>query len=164
MKQLHPKAKWLIFINQFLFVLFVLAVASVGFSPIFSLLIENPDTYFQLALATVPFVALFVLFWSNLSYKFYRYELTENSFNKELGVIWKKYVSIPYDRIQNVDIYRGVWARLLNLSDLHIQTAGASNMQGQKSEGRLPGLLKEDAEKLRDELLRLAQKFKNQGL
>ena len=69
--------------------------------------------------------------WAKLSYRFYKYELTENGFRKELGVVYKKYVTIPYDRIQNVDIYRGIVARLLGLSDLNVQTAGASMQMSQ---------------------------------
>ncbi len=87
-------------------------------------------------------------------------------FRKELGVIWKRYVTIPYDRIQNVDIYRGVIARLLGLSDLNIQTAGATFGSGRSafSEGRLLGLSRDIAEKLRDELILRARHSKNQGL
>ena len=88
----------------------------------------------------------------------------EDVFKKESGVIWKKYVSIPYERIQNVDIYRGVFARILGLSDLHIQTAGASvvsygrgGLAGVGAEGRLPGIGKDVAEKLRDGLIKRAK-------
>lgn len=108
-------------------------------------------------------------FWAHLSYRFYRYELTENGFKKESGVIWKKYVTIPYDRIQNVDIHRGVIARILGLSDLQVQTAGFSahpsrfGSYGMGAEGRLPGLSKNVAEQLRDELVKRAR-TKNQGI
>lgn len=112
-------------------------------------------------IAILLIILLFV--WAKLSYRFYKYELTDDGFRKELGVIYKKYVTIPYDRIQNVDIYRGILARLLGLSDLNIQTAGSS-AQVSKGEGILPGLLHEDAEKLRDELIRRAKQSKNQGL
>lgn len=101
--------------------------------------------------------------WAKLTYHFYRYELTDSGFRKELGVIWKVYVTIPYDRIQNVDIYRGILARLLGLSDLQIQTAGISGMVA--SEGRLPGLSREVAEQLRDEIIQRARQLRgNQGL
>ncbi len=95
-----------------------------------------------------------------LTYYFYRYELREEGFRKEHGVIWKKYVTIPYERIQNVDIYRGVFARIFGLSDLNIQTAGMSttvSSYGGSAEGRLPGLSKEVAEQVRDELIRRAK-------
>lgn len=104
--------------------------------------------------------------WARLTYKFYRYELTDLGFKKEHGVIWKKYVTIPYDRIQNVDIYRGLFARILGLSDLHIQTAGMSvavgSYGGVATEGRLLGLSKDVAEKLRDELILRARPNRNQ--
>lgn len=116
------------------------------------------------------FLVVLAFIWSHLSYRFYKYELTEDGFRKELGVIWKKYVTIPYDRIQNVDIYRGLLARILGLSDLQIQTAGMSvtvgryGIAGAGSEGRLPGLSREEAEKIRDELIKRAKGLRNQGL
>ena len=79
-------------------------------------------------------------------------------------------MTIPYDRIQNVDIYRGILARLLGLSDLNIQTAGMSaiinryGVSGGGAEGRLPALSREVAEQLRDELIQRARQSKNQGL
>lgn len=100
--------------------------------------------------------------WAYLSYKFYKYELAKDGFKKELGVIYKKYVTIPYDRIQNVDIYRGILARLLGISDIQIQTAGMSGIA--LSEGRLPGLSKRDAEELRDQLIHRVSNSKDQGL
>jgi len=113
----------------------------------------------------VVFLAISFI-WAKLSYYFYRYELTDDSVRKELGIISKKYVSIPYDRIQNVDIHRSLFSRLLGLSDLQIQTAGA-HMSGDRSgasEGRLPGLSKDVAEALRNELIKRAQRQKGQGL
>jgi len=79
----------------------------------------------------------------------------------EKGIIWKRNVSIPYERIQNVDILRGIFARMFGLSDLQIQTAGQSATTGfsllSSSEGRLPGLDIQTAEKLRDELIKRAK-------
>lgn len=118
----------------------------------------------------VLFFIILAFAWAKLSYHFYRYELTDLGFRKESGVIWKKYVTIPYARIQNVDINRGVLARILGLSDLHIQTAGSSasisryGASGLSSEGRLPGVSKADAELLRDELVVRATKSAGQGV
>jgi len=104
------------------------------------------------------FDILFSYIWAQLSWKYYKYEVAANGFKKESGVIGKRYVTIPYDRIQNVDIYRSLLARMLGLSDLHIQTAGMSYVGkgGVTSEGRLPGVSFEVAEKLRDELINRA--------
>lgn len=168
MKQLHPRAVWLFFISYIWRWIFVAVFAGLL---LISTIAENAKpsgllSYLWWLLVVIPVFLVLVYIWARLSYRFYRYELTENGFRKELGVIWKKYVTIPYDRIQNVDIYRGVIARILGLSDLHIQTAGMSNVgkHGMRTEGRLPGLSKEEAERLRDELIQRARQYKNQGL
>ena len=98
--------------------------------------------------------------WAFLSYRNYGYEVSEDAFHSEQGVIRKKYISIPYERIQNIDIHRGILGRLLGLSDLDIQTAGGSR-GGFSREGRLPGLDKDVAIKLRDQLIKLAKSAKS---
>jgi len=124
--------------------------------------ISNGFWFILIAVIVISFV------WAKLTYHFYRYELTENGFRKEYGVIYKKYVTIPYGRIQNIDIYRGILSRILGLSDLNIQTAGSSAVVGKYgalgigAEGRLPALSKDEAEKVRDELISRTQN-KNQG-
>lgn len=175
MKKLDPKAVWLFFISFILRVFFPLIfLIFYGLIILFSKtsVIKNGPS-FSLSnwlLICLPFIIFFILcfVWAKLTYRFYRYELADIGFRKESGVIYKRYVTIPYDRIQNVDIYRGVLDRLLGLSDLHIQTAGMSTSisryGGQAAEGRLPGLSRETAEQLRDELIRRVSRSKNQGL
>ena len=159
MQQLDPKAVWLFFFRS-LFVFLVLGIW-IGFS----VMIKFGG--FVIFLLTLLVFSIFSFIWAKLSYHFYRYELTDIGFRKELGVIFKKYVTIPYDRIQNVDIYRGVLSRILGLSDLNIQTAGMSAPMGRfggAAEGQLPGISRETAEELRDELIQRARQSKNQGL
>lgn len=161
MKHLHPRAVTLFFVQNILKVLFIL-----GFTLAFILGAINLS-YFEDAMGMFYVILIFLTLiisyvWARLMHHFYLYELSDTGFRKESGVIWKRYVSIPYDRIQNVDIYRGVWARILGLSDLHIQTAGtagfSSGLGGKKApEGQLPGLSMEDAETLRDELMKRTQ-------
>ena len=163
-RQLDPKAVWLFFFHlAFVFLLFAIWI---GF------IVALPDTTKEaLGIGLVILLGALVIafIWAKLTYRFYRYELTEEGFRKELGVIFKKYVTIPYDRIQNIDIYRGILARILGLSDLNIQTAGMSATVGRfgggaGSEGRLPGLSRENAEQLRSELIHRARQTRNQGL
>lgn len=186
MKQLDPRAVWLFFFNYLIGILFLMIPFIFLFGFVFRkairTLLEKPEL--QQALGFTPltlflvefwwliFVLLIILafIWSYLSYHFYRYALAEDGFRKELGVIWKKYVTIPYERIQNVDIYRGPLARILGLSNLQIQTAGLSatvgryGVSGAGAEGRLPGISREEAERIRDELIKRARGLKNQGL
>jgi len=175
MKQLDPKAVWLFFISfvlRWLILLMILVVY--GSVAIISRLRDNADSvsfgFLNWLWVIIPAFLIICFIWAKLTYRFYRYELIETGFRKESGVIYKKYVTIPYDRIQNVDIYRGILARLLGLSDLNIQTAGASAMVSRRgsmgigAEGRLPALSREIAEQVRDELIQRTRQSKNQGL
>lgn len=173
MKQLDPKSIWLFFISFIIrfVVLFIIFFVSAGL-PLMAFIAESSGettialTFLSyLAFGLVGFPVMGWIF-AKLTYKYYKYELREDGFRKEHGIIWKKYVTIPYDRIQNVDIYRGVIARIFGLSDLQIQTAGgiSTSSYGAFSEGRLPGLSAADAEKLRDEVIKRARHHRGQGL
>lgn len=175
MKQLDPKSEWIFFFQYTIIIFAILSgIASTIFLIISQLTLETASDVLSIILIilTVETVTLFVstiigLVMAHYAYKFYKYELREDGFRKEHGVIWKKYVTIPYERIQNVDIYRGILTRLLGLSDLQIQTAGMSSVAGSygaASEGRLMGVTKDEAERLRDELIRRAHGSKNQGI
>lgn len=172
MQKLHPKSIWLFFLQSLPgWIVFFLVFFGWFLLPL--LTIREPLEFKSTELLTLNVLLIMVVvplalsyIFARLSYRFYFYELSELGFKKEYGIIWKKYVTIPYDRIQNVDIFRGVFARLLGLSDLHIQTAGASGAV--LTEGRLPGLSREVAEQLRDELIIRARHARsgipNQGL
>lgn len=178
MQQLDKKAVWLFFLGSFskLYILVLMVhlwVLVVSIEDSFTSVGENISGWGVLGFLPSLFIilSLFILVlafvWSKLTYHYYRYELGDIVFKKEHGVIYKKYVSIPYDRIQNVDIHRGILARLLGLSDLQIQTAGGISVSsyGAFSEGRLVGLSKEEAERLRDEVIRRAKTSRSgQGL
>lgn len=163
MKKLHPNAKALFYLSGvmlfvFLNLLFVtpgliaLAVdSSMGFGVIFG----------EFSIALIISLILPIPF-AHLSYENFKYEVQKDRVYIEKGTIWKSYISIPFDRVQNVDIYRGPLARMLELSDLHIQTAGASARQT-LTEGRIPGISVEEANQLRNQILsRISDK--KQGL
>ena len=170
MEKLHPNSIWLFFFSFLFRGLFFFIFFSFWVIPFLGAFIgvfqgESGSVGGSLLLLSTGWVMFFILYliisfvWAKLTYRYWLYELAEDSFKKESGVIWKKYVSVPYERIQNIDINRGLFARILGLSDLQIQTAGSSAMyakflMGVSAEGRLPGLDKEVAEKLRDELIR----------
>lgn len=173
MQNLHPRAIWLFFIPAllpapgFIIAFFVLGLTVTseveGGLPLF---LSGGSLIALSILVTALYIAgAFV--WAKLTYHFYRYELRDDGFRKEHGIIWKRYVTIPYDRIQNVDIFRGLIARILGLSDIQVQTAGAitAGSYGAFAEGRLPGIGKVEAEKIRDELVRRARESRgSQGL
>ena len=67
------------------------------------------------------------------------------------GLLFQRFVSIPYGRMQLVDINRGPLARALGLSELKFVTAAAATGVV------IPGLAEADAESLRDRLVALAE-------
>ena len=151
MKKLHPNAKVLFYLTGVIAWVFILGLILIPIS--IPLAIEG-----EIGLRVIFFLFLFGLIiafvtplpFAHLSYENYKYELQADRVSIEKGVIWKKYVSIPYERVQNVDIHRGPLARMLELSDLQIQTAGATHLL---MEGRIPGVTVEEANKLKDQIL-----------
>ncbi len=66
------------------------------------------------------------------------------------GVVIQRATSIPYERIQQIDVERGPLERLMGLSQLVIRTAAAT------TDANLYGLSPAVADQLRDRLLDLA--------
>ncbi len=156
MEKLSPKVVWIFFV-RFLFAgLFIFAVLFWMLIPIILAGGILSGKVFLFPAAVFVFYVLFCYGWAKLTYRFWLYDITEDTFKMEHGVIWKRYVSIPYERVQNIDIHRGVMARIFGLSDLRIQTAGFGGAQGRYgawAEGNLPGIKREKAEQLREELI-----------
>lgn len=166
MKQLEPRAVWLFFFGR-LTSFFVFAIFIIFMTQPFVIMSENYSLIpvFSLLILLVAFAAAFVL--AKLEFMFYKYDLVENGFQKEYGIIAKKYVTIPYERIQNIDISQSIIERILGLYDLNIQTAGLSSGMGRfgsrRAEGMLPGISKKDAEWLRDELIKRSREAGGEG-
>ena len=95
------------------------------------------------------------------TYHFFRYEIRPESFQKESGVIWKKYTTIPYNRVQHIDIERSLLDRIFGLSCLVVQTAGSSTPYVR--EGEVPGLSVQTAEQLREEITKRVESLRGIG-
>lgn len=67
------------------------------------------------------------------------------------GIMFQRFVSVPYGRMQLIDITRGPVGRMLGLADLKFVTAAASTGVV------IPGLPDADAAELRDRLVELAE-------
>jgi membrane protein YdbS with pleckstrin-like domain len=79
------------------------------------------------------------------------YQLRADDLLFRRGIMFQRFVSVPYGRMQLVDITRGPVARWLGLADLKFVTAAASSAVA------IPGLAEADAEALRDRLVELAE-------
>lgn len=171
LKRLHPGAKWLFRIKGFFGWLFVMIFLSIWTGTFLAALVGGftlAGIFTYLILVVISLIIL-VEVYSRLAYHFWMYEFMGNQLKIERGIIWKKYSNIPYERVQNVDITRGIIARLLGFSTVNIQTAGfsvpAGNRGGAWSEGYIPAVPMEEAEKIRDFLMKkISKKGRSQGL
>ncbi|MCU1558838.1 MAG: hypothetical protein JWN09_2833 [Microbacteriaceae bacterium] len=79
------------------------------------------------------------------------YRLREDDLLFRRGIMWQRFVAVPYGRMQLVDINRGPIARGLGLSELKFVTAAAA------AGVTIPGLPEAEAEELRDHLVSVAE-------
>ncbi|HEY8589043.1 MAG TPA: PH domain-containing protein [Naasia sp.] len=81
----------------------------------------------------------------------YGYQLRDDDLLFRRGLLAQRFVSVPYGRMQLIDINRGPISRLLGLSELKFVTAAAATGVV------IPGLPEDEAEGLRDRLVGLAE-------
>lgn len=175
---LHPGVKWL-WRAQYLFGAIILSgfVGIWGGGLVYAILSNNQPmslkTVFVMIAAFVLAMVIITIInevYLRLAYNRWFYELTPEGLKIEKGIIWKRYSSIPYERIQNIDIRRGIFARYFDYSELNIQTAGYSGMPTRGagiygSEGYIPAVDMKHAEEIRDFILKkIARRTHSQGL
>ncbi|MGY4884698.1 MAG: PH domain-containing protein [Nanobdellota archaeon] len=155
MERLHPGVKWKFRFESYfgmivLYIFFIISLIS-------NSVIQNTSNILLISLGFALIYIIVAEIFIHLSYVNWGYEFTQDSLKIEKGIIIKKYKSIPYERIQNVDITRGVIARIIGFSTIDIQTAGYSsyNIHNGRmlSEGHLPAISKEGAERIREFLV-----------
>jgi uncharacterized protein len=81
-----------------------------------------------------------------LRYRRWRYAVRERDLWIRQGVLWVTVSVIPFSRLQFVDTRQGPLDRLFGLSQLVVHTAALG------TSGRLPGLDRDTAERLRERL------------
>ena len=148
------KKSGVFFIFLIISIVFSLAGNNVGgnFASIFS---KIASVGFFLSLISFGLTLLFA--W--LEYSNYRFLLGENAFKIRHGILQKEEVAIPYRQIQNVNIKRSLFDQIVGLSKLIILTAGYEDKEEKisaESEGILPSIDKNLAQKIQDELLKRA--------
>lgn len=162
---LHPNSQLLFFITYtsktgILLLLFAIGLAIGAYANDWRLLI---GCGVGLALYIIANIAA-----AMVAYRHYSFEITETVFRKKYGILHVHTSSIPFDQIENVDTHRGIIDRILGLSRVDIETAGTSGMQKRSilgasmtsSEGHIPGLGRDEAEDIKELVLRRAHQIK----
>jgi membrane protein YdbS with pleckstrin-like domain len=172
MEQLHPGAKWLFRVKGYTGAIFFLIFISWFFIPFLVVLakvalgITTTTTIVTALIILILYIIAIIIIaeiYARMAYNRWFYEFTKDNLKIERGIIWKRYSNVPYERVQNVDIRRGIIARIIGFSSVMIQTAGYS---GQPSaEGYIPAVTPEAAEKIREFLMKkISKRGRNQGL
>ena len=88
-----------------------------------------------------------LLLYHPARYRRWRWRLTDLAVELRYGVVTRSQETVPYFRIQQIDIVQGPLDRLLHLSTLQVTTASATGRAA------LPGIAEDDAPGVRQELL-----------
>ena len=101
--------------------------------------------------ASLAIIFLIVLALTPRRVRAMGYALRDDDLVFRRGLMFQRFVAVPYGRMQLVDINRGPLDRAVGLSELKFVTAAAT------SSVTIPGLPQAEAEELRDTLVALAE-------
>lgn len=119
----------------------VLAVAMMNDAPV----------WVNLLIGAVIVLSIVNSFFAFRRVKSIGYMLREDDFLFRRGILWERIVAVPYGRLQIVDVTSGPLQRAFGLASLKFVTAAALTQVA------VPGLPKEEAERLRDVLVDYAE-------
>ncbi len=143
LQRLHPRIRlvWLSFA-----VLAAVVVGSIAGS-LAAAYTDLPEAAAAVFVAALVFG--FVYQW--FRYAVWGYEIRDDSVYLRYGVFVRVQKVVPFVRIQHIDSRRGPVERVVGLASLVVYTAGSRG-----ADVRIPGLLPEEADELREELKELA--------
>lgn len=90
---------------------------------------------------------IMVIFLPKLKYKYWKFDVRQDSIYIERGVFTRVFTTAPFSRVQHIDVVQSVLDRWLGLGKLVIYTAGTKG-----ADLLIPGLPIQYAEYLRDYL------------
>jgi putative membrane protein len=103
-------------------------------------LFEHPLIWLPAILAAFALLTLFAF----VSFKVYRYRLTDNNIEIRSGIFSKKHLNLPFSRVQNVKIEQPIYYRFTGHACLQLDTAGSA-----KNEAKLVAIKLDFAQQLK---------------
>ncbi len=168
--KLHPNAKIAliikpmigIFIFIILLMLSTLSMAIGGDIPMIPFLV-------LLALIIAAIFSIIII-WAIMFYNRYKFRIGGDAVYINRGILWKRNVVIPYERIQHTSTTRGPIDILLGLHILNIFTAGTGSVGARfggaasafAAEGSIPGL--GDPKPFQDAIMAKVRALRGDGL
>ena len=151
MKEIHVKPEkaqrtvWFIHWSLVFFPVFV---------PCFILIFIVNELVFAICTAAWIVFMLPFLFWIPAYFRSLAYSITGDVVRGQKGVFWKRFATVPYHKITNVDITQGPLQRKYDVGTIHCQTAGAGGQQGAAAELKMEGL--KDLDELKEAIMQRA--------
>jgi membrane protein YdbS with pleckstrin-like domain len=126
-------------------------VVAIGATLVFALTkwFAEPLGWIAVGVAVVVTLVMFVV--APRRVRSIGYQLRDDDLLFRRGIMFHRVVSVPYGRMQLIDVNRGPVARFLGLAELRFVTAAAATGV------TIPGLPDADADSLRDALVSLAE-------
>lgn len=150
-RRLAPRARLLFYLQAFLrFGLFWVPV-TLGTSLAAAAFVMPALWATGLAVAWLFLLFMAAIWVPTLAFDRWAYALREDDLVLSRGVWIRSVTAIPVSRIQHVDTRQGPLEQVLGLARVQIHTAS-----GVGADGVVPGLTQQDAEALRDELIRVS--------
>ncbi|MHA1112258.1 MAG: PH domain-containing protein [Promethearchaeota archaeon] len=101
-------------------------------------------------------IVLTLIYWKSFSYR-----ISDKYIRIHSGIFTKSKTTIPFSRIQNINIAQGVFDRIFGLHTVKIETAGGSSTPQQggqiRPEGYIPGV--KDPSKMSEIIDKLVHKY-----
>jgi membrane protein YdbS with pleckstrin-like domain len=126
-------------------------VVAVGATLVFALTRWWAEPVGWIAVAAAGIITVVMLVVAPRRVRSIGYQLRADDLLFRRGIMFHRVVSVPYGRMQLIDINRGPVARFLGLAELKFVTAAAATGV------TIPGLTDADADALRDTLVGLAE-------
>ncbi len=111
--------------------------------------LEQYNLYIIMGFIVLLIIQLIILF---LGFKWKGYVIREKDIIYRTGLIVRKKVHIPFNRVQHCEVAQNILERGLHLAKLKIYTAG-----GSRSDLSIPGLTNDEALKMKQFILKKTQ-------
>ncbi len=113
---------------------------------------SNLDWWQPLIIVTVIFSLIYMVEWKGFKIKGYAIRQYDVSFKS--GLLFFSMTSVPFNRVQHTEVSQSPLARLFDLGEVKVFTAG-----GASSDITISGLKVEEAHRLKDHITKLSSKY-----
>lgn len=120
-------------------------------SVIFGIL-SDLDWWQPVGIVAIIFALIYLV--ENKGFSIKGYALRQNDISFKSGLFFFAMTSVPFNRVQHIEVYQSPLARLFDLGEVKVYTAG-----GASSDISIPGLKVEDAHRLKDHISKLSSTY-----